>query len=555
MKYLLIIGFVFVPILGKCQVFSWEKIISLPGMQSVKDITQAFDGNFIAVGNTREFAWQEGIFLKIDSLGDTLFTLKSTPDSLDFIQFWKIEKDPYHPIYHVLGIATDSGSAFLHGISTFDQNLFKLSSTYFSLGAFGAIAGFEVLPDRSFLIWGDRQNPGTNFDVYALRIDSMGQKMWEADFPRMEFQETFDQLALADGSYLIGANSFENVPAPAGELLLKIDHQGNLIDSSYLTNNTIYNHSFMQFALGFNGERNQTAVFFDYPNGEFYDKQFIKLDSQLWALNNPKSLFYPHVLRDSTINVTTSDQNKLKPLIISNSGNIISSAIGLNTNGKSVTSSLIDPSGNLYFGGNHFIANPSQSDFYFAKFSGIGQEYIPDFCLLSPPQAWFGFEYDGQTLTLRDSSFAGMIYHDSVYKYEWFFQGIPLGINTDSFSIPYDTTIQPSNPEVKLVIHNFYRCSDTLTLNLPLAPTGLEQGPLPDFRIQAWPNPTQDWINLKFPENSGRLVVLNSHGEVVFRQNINNQLLSTDISQWAPGIYFFRYSLNGKIHVGKIVKN
>jgi Secretion system C-terminal sorting domain len=535
------------------QTFDWERFYPKPGFQQVLDIIEADSGEFIFVGYKKEILNPIGVIGKIDDQGDTLFINEFTMPPKPFSTMEIIFRTPFENGYSIGGTLQDSVGLLVGDgkIFFFDEQLNFLRM----INTGNLYSNLIALPDGGFMLLGKFQNPGYSFDFWVARIDSLGNELFLTPYPRPTTQFAMDLMPMADGSYLVGGNSYENFPAPAGEYLIKIDHQGNLIDSSYLTNNTIYNHSFIQFAFGFNGERNQTAVFFDYPNGEFYDKQFIGLDSQLWAIGDPNSLFYPHVLNDSTINITTSDQNKLKPLIISNSGNLISSAIGLNTDGKTVTSSLIDTYGNLYFGGSHYITSTSQNNFYFAKFSGIGQEYIPDFCLLSPPQAWFGFEYDGQTLTLRDSSFAGMIYHDSVYKYEWFFQGIPLGISVDSFSIPYDTTIQPSNPEVKLIIHNFYRCSDTLTLNLPLAPTGLTQGPLPDFRIQAWPNPSTGWINLKFPENSGRLVVLNSRGEVVFRQNINNQLLSTDISQWAPGIYFFRYSLNGKIHVGKIVKN
>jgi len=76
-------------------------------------------------------------------------------------------------------------------------------------------------------------------------------------------------------------------------------------------------------------------------------------------------------------------------------------------------------------------------------------------------------------------------------------------------------------------------------------------------KVLVYPNPTTDFIHMKFPENMARLNVSisNSMGQVFFNHTYTNTINETiDVSNLAKGIYFIETKMDGIEHVTKFMK-
>jgi hypothetical protein len=75
-------------------------------------------------------------------------------------------------------------------------------------------------------------------------------------------------------------------------------------------------------------------------------------------------------------------------------------------------------------------------------------------------------------------------------------------------------------------------------------------------KILVYPNPAQNFINIKGISGSERVIISNMTGETVISQSVANDIQNIDISSLNPGIYLIRVDLkNNKIISKKIVKN
>ncbi|MCY1542006.1 hypothetical protein D9M68_777270 [compost metagenome] len=79
--------------------------------------------------------------------------------------------------------------------------------------------------------------------------------------------------------------------------------------------------------------------------------------------------------------------------------------------------------------------------------------------------------------------------------------------------------------------------------------------------VQVFPNPAQDQINFTWsagnnPESAASVQLSNVLGKTVLQQSFiqqnGNNEAALDVSELAPGIYYYQLEANGKIHKGKI---
>ncbi len=79
-----------------------------------------------------------------------------------------------------------------------------------------------------------------------------------------------------------------------------------------------------------------------------------------------------------------------------------------------------------------------------------------------------------------------------------------------------------------------------------------------DARIDVYPNPTNDYINIDFIREidvtSSEMKLYNTKGEIILRRELNANANKIDISSMAPGIYYYEITANEKrLLVDKII--
>ncbi|MCX6153812.1 MAG: PKD domain-containing protein [Candidatus Kapabacteria bacterium] len=71
---------------------------------------------------------------------------------------------------------------------------------------------------------------------------------------------------------------------------------------------------------------------------------------------------------------------------------------------------------------------------------------------------------------------------------------------------------------------------------------------------EVYPNPANEEINFTLPSNNEtRLLIYNSLGQQIYRQNISSEKLSLEVSQYSQGIYYYRISSGDISKTGSFV--
>ncbi len=166
------------------EVWPEHKLYGGADLEEVFDIIPTDDGNFVFVGRTRSFGDGENqvYLVKVDENGNTLFE-KNIADTLD-----------------------SQGEAIVQ------------------------------TQDGGFAIVGSAQNPinSNSKDVFLLKTDSDGNKLWSTYFGGVETDEGFDIEETPEGDLVLCGNtqSFGPTISPKA-YMLKTDAQGTLLWSEY----------------------------------------------------------------------------------------------------------------------------------------------------------------------------------------------------------------------------------------------------------------------------------------------------------------------------------
>jgi hypothetical protein len=86
---------------------------------------------------------------------------------------------------------------------------------------------------------------------------------------------------------------------------------------------------------------------------------------------------------------------------------------------------------------------------------------------------------------------------------------------------------------------------------------GIDEKPVADQTLSIYPNPTDGHITIELPKGNSKtenqIFIYNSFGSLVWQTNTSADVISADISNFARGIYFVKFSNGDKIITKKIV--
>lgn len=416
------------------------------------------------------------------------------------------------------------------------------------------------LNDKGFLMIGFRFTDNSQYysDIHACRLDSNGNLLWDKYYQEINFQYGHDFVEMKDGSFFISGFT-EDANFNIKPYIFQIDINGDMIDS-YLPQisgfgnmNTFYS----QISLSQNGN----AILSSHNSNSIStrDAFIAKIDhvaNTIWdTIFTQCSNFQSHQLHNGNLLVYGFNLDSGTSVFYFDSSNHF---LGIwsfpdNTN-KFLEDVILTMNGNLFGAGTNGIPGQSVTNkLYYARYSGFSIPYFPNYCTWSPPNANFSYSFEDPILTVRDSSFSGLIYHDSIYEHEWY-SSSGINGNADSLNILLDTSIQNS-VDITHIITNWHGCKDTISKTIVIDPnTG---GLLKDnnFELKVFPNPANDklYIENSKPDTRFHFSVYNYQGLELINSFAKSKT-PIDISKLKTGTYILKLTNNSNSRAFKFVK-
>jgi hypothetical protein len=199
------------------------------------------------------------------------------------------------------------------------------------------------------------------------------------------------------------------------------------------------------------------------------------------------------------------------------------------------------------------IGPASSRNNWIAKVDGVGEEWIPNPCTFSPPQAGFDFTYNYPLLTLHDTSFSGLKYLDTIYTWQWTTSNGMSGTD-DSLLVFFDTA-SSKTLDVQLIVSNWYECTDTLNVTLDFTPSGISVEKELEYLI--YPNPVSDVLHIELGEGiDGKVLfeIFDLNGTKMKSETFNGRHLRSKVHGLSSGMYIYTISSDSQVRRGKLVK-
>jgi len=136
----------------------------------------------------------------------------------------------------------------------------------------------------------------------------------------------------------------------------------------------------------------------------------------------------------------------------------------------------------------------------------------------------------------------------------------PAGLWKDSSNLYtlWDTATEPTI-DVTLIIENFYRCKDTITVTLNKYVNGITAAIQDDIQVNLFPNPVDGILIIESVSKAGQTIsgnieLFDLHGRELLRYPLRKAKEKIDLSALSPGLYIACIEVNGVVERRKVVK-
>ena len=219
----------------------WLKVYGGEEFDIGWSIIQAEDGNLVISGETNSFGagGMDAYLIKVDpdgneiwsktygtALDETVSAVKQTFDSGYLLIGNQVDPEDIIADPDTAGYAGYAGRSNIHIIKTDADGNEVWSRTYDSDENIIAYSGL-VTPDGSYVLLATiTYFPGSDNDIYLLKIDQKGDEVWVRTFEEDAYAG-YTIMETSDGHYLI-TGIYETSENPVSDLyLLKIDAEGH----------------------------------------------------------------------------------------------------------------------------------------------------------------------------------------------------------------------------------------------------------------------------------------------------------------------------------------
>lgn len=205
----------------------WERTFGGKYYDEALSVSQTLDGGYIVVGVTKSFDLGDAYVIKLDKDGNKVWEKAFGGKGYEEVTSFKALSDGG---FIVAGFTESLGSG---GSDVYLLRLDKDGNKIWekAFGGSGNEAAFsiDVTVDGDYILAGWTNSFGAGkTDFYVLKVDKDGKKVWEKTFGGAEDDVAYTVKATLDGGYVVaGWNT--SVSPDGNAYILKLDKNGNLL--------------------------------------------------------------------------------------------------------------------------------------------------------------------------------------------------------------------------------------------------------------------------------------------------------------------------------------
>ena len=207
----------------------WEKTFGGSSYDYGYSVQQTSDGGFLIVGNTYSLGdgSLEVYLIKTDVSGNKVWEKNFGGSSFDF--GYSVEKTSDGG-FVIIGFTTSFGAGqedvYLVKVDAEGNKIWEKT-----FGGFLEDQGNSIqqTSDGGFIISGFTESLGAGyFDVYLIKTDANGKKIWEKTFGGSSFDWGYSVQQVSDGGFVITGKTFSSGAGGSDVYLIKTDSEGNV---------------------------------------------------------------------------------------------------------------------------------------------------------------------------------------------------------------------------------------------------------------------------------------------------------------------------------------
>lgn len=395
-------------------------------------------------------------------------------------------------------------------------NVIQWQRTYGGINNEWAYA-VKQTPDNGFMVAGYTNSIGAGgYDAYLLKVDSLGEKLWEKTYGGSDWDFIYSMTATYNGNYILVGETFNNSNGLNDAYLVKVDSDGNLIwEKNYggakeealrsvtedLSHNLIASGFTQSFGnnrkdayllkLNENGDTLWTKIYGDTLNDELNCVTTSKINGGYWAVGYTEG------------NLGIYEKNKLVLKIDVNGNQIMIDSSNVNGN-QELFSIIENQDTNIYTMGN-------------AETAGFGNDV--EFFLFD---RYINYMYSGNSFGYNaiEQCYFMLQDNDSCF--------VSIG-NTNGFGNAMSS--------VYFIKSNLKRSGLSTTDNI----NGIEYRKVDNDIIKVYPNPSSDYFIIEGVLDLKKIKIINLAGndctnKFIFTFKSRNQIMIENIGM-EPGIY------------------
>ena len=535
----------------------WDKVFGSHGYDFFCSVEQTSDGGYILGGYTNEgnngdntqsnWGADDYWIVKTDSLGIKQWDKGFGGTSYDHLRFIHQTTDGGYILggnssSGISGDKTQSNWGVTDywivkidslGIKQWDKDfggtlgevLFSIEQTADGGYILGGYSKSDMSGDKTQPLWGI---PGTDWDYWIVKIDTLGNKQWDKDFGGTDLDELFNVSQTTDGGYLLSGDSYSPISGDKTEnnfgveqtWIIKTDSLGTKQwDKTILTSGHDENALAIQTNDGCYAIANATdGIIGGYKSQTGwggYDYWLVKFCEALVPLFTSPSSLCPGTCIDF-VNLS------------SNATSYQWYFPGANPD----TSTVVNPQSICY-------ANSGSYDVQLVATNANGSDtlLLSDYITVYPTPSPQSITQNGDTLF----AIAGAA------SYQWYFNGTLINGATEYFYVA------PQSGNYNVVATDANGCEVEAVINNVIAEIQLS---FASSQLAVFPNPANDRITIhNLPSGENTIEIVNLLGEIVYKDLATNDFKEIDLADLTAGVYIIKVSCDKSEQRIRLVKN
>jgi hypothetical protein len=401
----------------------------------------------------------------------------------------------------------------------------------------GGVSSSGVSGDKSQPLWG----PAGDQDLWIIKIDSTGNKIWDKDFGGYSSEDEFTNISTtSDHGFIIGATSYSPISGIKSEnnlggeqsWMVKTDSLGN-----YEWDRTAFSMGHEE--IGFSMQTRDGCYL--VGNNTLAPIGGYKTESN-WDPTNNSYDYWIVKFCDSTSVAPTASVSGNQFLCPGTCTDFLNLSVNATTyqwnfpGGNPVSSTAANPTNICY-------VTPGNFDVTLIASNSVGSDTLTlaNYITVYPAPPAQGILQSGDTLFANPVSLS----------YQWYFNGVVIPAATNYFYVApvsgnYSVIASDANDcEVEAVINNVIANTNQLARDS-------------NWQLAVVPNPVIDKFKIQKSEvRSGTAVeisIMNVLGEKIYDDNFYSEEVTVDCRNFPSGIYYLELSFDKKTFRTKFLK-